>query len=100
MNNLRFSNSCCVLTVPTTLKAAFCCLAFSINPVKSVRWLVGAVGIGLKAILKIRKLFIPLDGKNAKNQGFIQPRYTPGTRGDGRVLKSRGLGADASAGHV
>lgn len=42
--------------------------------------LVGAVGIGLKATLKIRKLFIPLDGKNAKNPIFAQPRYTPGTR--------------------
>ena len=29
--------------------------------------LVGAVGIGLKATLKIRNLLIPLDGKNAKN---------------------------------
>jgi hypothetical protein len=46
----------------------------------STSCLVGAVGIGLKATLKIRKLFIPLDGKNAKNTGFAQPRYTPGTQ--------------------
>jgi hypothetical protein len=36
----------------------------------STSCLVGAVGIGLKAILKIRKLLIPLDGKNAKNRIF------------------------------
>ncbi len=42
--------------------------------------LVGAVGIGLKATLKIRKLLILLNAKNAKNTGFAQARYTPGTR--------------------
>jgi hypothetical protein len=42
--------------------------------------LVGAVGIGLKAMLKTRNLLIPLDGKNAKNTGFAQSRYTAGTR--------------------
>src|SRR5690348_6734562 len=42
--------------------------------------LVGAVGIGLKAMLKIRKLLILLNAKNAKNTGFAQPRYTAGTR--------------------
>lgn len=42
--------------------------------------LVGAVGIGLKAILKIRKLLILLNEKNAKNTGFAQARYTAGTR--------------------
>jgi hypothetical protein len=42
--------------------------------------LVGAVGIELKATLKIRNLLILLNGKNAKNTGFAQPRYTPGTR--------------------
>ncbi len=42
--------------------------------------LVGAVGIELKATLKARKLLILLTGKNAKNTGFAQPRYTRGTR--------------------
>jgi hypothetical protein len=42
--------------------------------------LVGAVGIELKAMLKARKLLISLNGKNAKNTGFAQVRYTPGTR--------------------
>jgi len=42
--------------------------------------LVGAVGIGLKAMLKIRKLLILLNAKNAKNTGFAQSRYTAGTR--------------------
>ena len=42
--------------------------------------MVVAVGIGLKATLKIRKLLILLDAKNAKNTGFAQLRYTPGTR--------------------
>ncbi len=42
--------------------------------------LVGAVGIGLKATLKTRKLLIPLNEKNAKNTRFAQARYTPGTR--------------------
>jgi len=58
---------------------AFCCLAFSINPVKSRRWLVRAVGIEPKATLKIRKLLILLNAKNAKNTEFAQPRCTRGT---------------------
>ena len=41
--------------------------------------LVGAVGIGLRVTLKARKLLILLDQKNAKNAGFAQARYTPGT---------------------
>lgn len=41
---------------------------------------VGAVGIELKATLKIRKLLILLNEKNAKNTEFTQLRYTPGTR--------------------
>ena len=45
-----------------------------------MRKLVGAVGIGLKAKLKTRKLLILLNEKNAKNTGFAQVRYTPGTR--------------------
>jgi hypothetical protein len=32
------------------LKAAFCCLAVCLSPVKSVRWLVGAVGIEPKTL--------------------------------------------------
>src|SRR5208282_6765780 len=40
----------------------------------------GAVGIGLKATLKTRKLLILSNEKNAKNTGFAQLRYTPGTR--------------------
>jgi hypothetical protein len=42
--------------------------------------MVGAVGIELRAMLKARKLLIPLNAKNAKNTGFAQVRYTPGTR--------------------
>lgn len=42
--------------------------------------MVGAVGIELKATLKIRKLLVPLNEKNAKNTGFAQVRYTLGTR--------------------
>ena len=62
------------------LNAAFCCLALFASPVMLMRKLVGAVGIGLKPTLKIRKLLILLNAKNAKNTGFAQPRYTPGTR--------------------
>jgi hypothetical protein len=47
--------------------------------------MVGAVGIGLKAALKMRKLLIPLNEKNAKNTPFAQVRYTPGTRGIGEI---------------
>jgi hypothetical protein len=43
-------------------------------------WLVGAVGIELKATLKARKLLILLNEKNAKNTQFAEVRYTPGTR--------------------
>ena len=42
--------------------------------------LVGAVGIELKAMLKARKLLISLNARNAKNSGFAQVRYMPGTR--------------------
>jgi len=38
------------------------------------------VGIELKATLKTHKLLILLNEKNAKNTGFAQLRYTPGTR--------------------
>jgi len=38
------------------------------------------VGIELKATLKVRKLLILLNEKNAKNIEFAQPRYTGGTR--------------------
>jgi hypothetical protein len=38
------------------------------------------VGIGLKATLKMRKLLILLNAKNAKNIKIAQPRYPPGIR--------------------
>ena len=38
------------------------------------------MGVELKATLKFRKLLIARNEKNAKNIGFAQPRYTPGTR--------------------
>jgi len=38
------------------------------------------VGIELKAMLKARKLLIPLSPKNDKNIEFAQARYTRGTR--------------------
>ncbi len=41
---------------------------------------VGAVGVELKAMLKTRKLLIPLNEKSAKNTELAQVRYTPGTR--------------------
>ena len=47
--------------------------------IESSRFLVGAVGIELKAALKTRKLLILLTEKNAKNTGIAQLRYTPGT---------------------
>lgn len=46
----------------------------------SLEFLVGAVGIELKAVLKMRKLLIPLNAKNSKNSKFAQVRYTAGTR--------------------
>ena len=62
------------------LSAPFCPLANLLNPDQSGRWLVGAVGIELKATLKARNLLIPLNAKNAKNTRFAQVRYTRGTR--------------------
>ncbi len=59
---------------------AFCRLEKSLSYCWVKGWLVGAVGIGLKATLKTRKLLILLNGKNAKNTGFAKVRYTPGTR--------------------
>jgi len=50
------------------------------SPGRTIRNLVGAVGIELKATLKLRKLLIPLNAKNAKNTGFAQSGYTTGTR--------------------
>jgi hypothetical protein len=53
--------------------------------------MVGAVGIGLSATLKARKLLISLNAKNAKNSGFAQVKYTAGTRlewvGDAIVIR-------------
>ena len=42
--------------------------------------LVGAVGIELKATLKVLKLLISLNAKNDKSSKVAQARYTPGTR--------------------
>jgi hypothetical protein len=38
------------------------------------------MGVELKATLKIRKLFIPFDGKTPKIPILAQPSYTPGSR--------------------
>jgi len=42
--------------------------------------LVEAVGIGLKARLKLRKLLILRTGKMAKTAEIAEATYTPGTR--------------------
>ncbi len=63
------------------LIAAFCRLAKSLSHSELMGWLVGAVGIELKATLTGRRLFIRLNAKNAKYTGIAQVRYTPGTRG-------------------
>jgi hypothetical protein len=63
------------------LIAAFCRLDKLLSGCWEKGWLVGAVGIGLKAVLKTRKLLILLNERNAKNTGFAQVRYTRGTRG-------------------
>src|SRR5260370_19167545 len=65
---------------PEALIAAFCRLDKSLSCCWEKGWLVGAVGIELKATLIARKLLIPLNAKNAKNSEFAQVRYTPGTR--------------------
>ena len=70
----------CTGTGSLSLSAPFCPLANLLSPDQSGRWLVGAVGIELKATLKTRKLLIPLNEKNAKNTEFAQVRYTAGTR--------------------
>ncbi len=49
------------------LIAAFCRLDKSLTSSKEKGWLVGAVGIELRATLKTRKLLIPLNAKDAKN---------------------------------
>lgn len=56
------------------------------------------MGIVLKATMKIRKLLIPLNDKNAKNIEFAQPRYTPGTRTDGSLTAA--LRVDTLKRHV
>ena len=60
--------------------AAFCRRDKSLSHSRKKGWLVGAVGIELKATLKARKLLIPLNAKNAKNTQFAQLGYTTGTR--------------------
>ena len=42
--------------------------------------LVGAVGIGLKAALRLRKLLILRTDKMAKSREFAEAGYTAGTR--------------------
>jgi hypothetical protein len=44
------------------------------------KMLVGAVGIEVKAPLRIRKLLIPLNSTNVKSALLAQVWYTPGTR--------------------
>jgi hypothetical protein len=66
------------------LIVAFCRLAKLLSCSEQMGWLVGAVGIELKAMLKMRKLLILLNEKNAKNTGFAQVRYTAGTRNHSR----------------
>jgi hypothetical protein len=61
------------------LIAAFCRPDKSLSCCWKKGWLVGAVGIELKATLKTRKLLIQINAKNAKNVEFTQVRYTAGT---------------------
>jgi hypothetical protein len=48
----------------------FCPRVFLLNAYPSGRWLVGAVGIELKAALKTCKLLIRINGKNANYTGI------------------------------
>jgi hypothetical protein len=48
------------------LSAPFCPLAFLLSPDQSEGWLVGAVGIGLKAVLELHKLLILQSAKTAE----------------------------------
>ena len=48
--------------------------------------MVGAVGIGLKATLKARKLLILLNAKNANTTESAEVRYTPGTQSHARDM--------------
>jgi hypothetical protein len=54
----------------------------------------GTVGIELKATMRIRKLFILLNAKNAKNRIFAQPRYTRGTRAGVTLSRQPLCGSD------
>src|SRR6266851_4339465 len=59
---------------------------------------LAAVGTELRATLKIRKLLIPLNAKNAKNTEFAQVRYTAGTQKHLKKLFPFGSGAPLSLG--
>ena len=61
------------------LNAAFCRLDKSLSCCWEKGWLVGAVGIELKARLKPRKLLISHNAKTAQTPRFAKARYTPGT---------------------
>jgi hypothetical protein len=61
----------------------FCLRVFLLNGYQSGRWLVGAVGIELKAALKPFELLIRINAKNAKYTGIAQLRYTRGIRDRG-----------------
>jgi hypothetical protein len=58
------------------LIAAFCRLAKSLSYYQQMGWMVGAVGIEVKAILKTHKLLILLNAKDAKNAELAQAGYT------------------------
>lgn len=62
--------------------------------IPSIAWLVGAVGIEPKATLKIRKLLILFNRRNARNTGFAQARYTRGTRVGVNVSRQPSCGSD------
>jgi hypothetical protein len=62
------------------LIAAFCRLAKSLSHSQQMGWLVGAVGIELKAMLKTRMLLILRIGKTAKPYAFAEATYRAGTR--------------------
>jgi hypothetical protein len=71
---------------PATFGGSLARLIERLDGIREPSKLVGAVEIGLKVTLKTRKLLILLNEKNAKNTGFAQVRYAPGTRNGLKII--------------
>ena len=66
-------------TGPSGESAPFCPRVFLLSAYRPEGWMVGAVGIELKATVKSRKLLNLINAKTPKFYEFAEATYMPGT---------------------